>query len=405
MRILWLKTELLHPVDKGGRIRTYHMLRAIARRHHVTYLTLDDGTAAPNAAELASEYSHELVRVPFTPPAKGSANFYGALLGNVFSPLPYAIARYRSQAMTREVERLAQEHDVVVCDFLTPAVNMPASMAIPTVLFQHNVEAMIWARHTEVASTAVKRRYMQEQWRRMVAFEHAACARFDHVVAVSPQDAEVMRTQYGLRAVSDIPTGVDVGYFTPTGAAEAEPFELVFTGSMDWMPNDDAMTWFLADILPLVRQQVPQTRVTIVGRTPSARLEAMAASDPLVTVTGRVPDIRPYLERASVFLVPMRIGGGTRLKIFEAMAMGLPVVSTSIGAEGLPVTDGVDSVLRDDPGSFAAAVVALLGSEHERKRIAQAGQQVVRERYGWEGVADAFMGICESALALELSSR
>jgi glycosyltransferase involved in cell wall biosynthesis len=401
MRILWIKTEFLHPVDKGGRIRTYQMLREIAKSHHVTYLTLDDGTAAPDAPALASEYATDVVRIPFAPPAKGTPGFFRDLLGNVLSPLPYAVSRYRSAAMAREVARLTDKVDVVVCDFLAPAVNVPRTVGTPTVLFQHNVEAMIWERHAAVA-TGIKKRYMAEQWRRMERFERSECLRFDHVIAVSPQDTEVMRSRYGVTRVSDVPTGVDIDYFTPAGTGERRPLELVFTGSMDWMPNDDAMIWFATDVLPLVRAKVPDVHVTIVGRTPSARLQALAAASGM-EVTGRVPDVRPYLERASAFIVPMRVGGGTRLKIYEAMSMGLPVISTSIGAEGLPVVDNETAVLRDDPRSFADAVVRMLEVDDERRRIAEAGQRLVRARFGWSGVADAFMETCASVV--EGSSR
>ena len=397
MRILWLKTEFLHPVDKGGRIRTYQMLREIARQHHVTYLTLDDGTAAPDAEALAAEYAAEVVRIPFAPPAKGSIGFYGDLVGNLFSGLPYAVSRYASTRMREEVARLAGQHDVVVCDFLAPAINVPDRLPVPTVLFQHNVEAMIWERHVQVAASALKKRYMGEQWRRMERFERTACHRFDHVVAVSPQDATVMRERYGITRVSDVPTGVDIDYFTPADRAERNPMELVFTGSMDWMPNDDAMIWFAREILPRVRAKLPDARVTVVGRSPSAALTALAAEHRM-EVTGRVPDVRPYLERASAFIVPMRVGGGTRLKIFEAMSMGLPVISTAVGAEGLPVIDGETAVLRDDPAGFADAVVRLLSSDAERRRIGEEGQRVVRARFGWSGVADAFMDSCNHTL-------
>ena len=403
MRILWIKTEFLHPVDKGGRIRTYQMLREIAKSHHVTYLTLDDGTAAPDAPALASEYASDVVRTPFAPPAKGTPGFYGDLLGNVFSGLPYAVSRYRSAAMAREVTRLTDKVDVVVCDFLAPAVNVPRTVGTPTMLFQHNVEAMIWERHAAVA-TGIRKRYMAEQWRRMERFERDECRRFDHVIAVSPQDTEVMRARYGVSHVSDVPTGVDIEYFTSTGKAERRPRELVFTGSMDWMPNDDAMIWFATEILPLVRAKVPDVHVTIVGRTPSARLQALAEGSGM-EVTGRVPDVRPYLERASAFIVPMRVGGGTRLKIYEAMSMGLPVISTSIGAEGLPVADDETAVLRDDPRSFADAVIRLLEEDDERRRIGDAGQRLVRARFGWGGVADAFMATCASVVEGNSRSR
>ena len=333
MRILWVKTELLHPVDKGGRIRTYQMLKEIARNHHVTYLTLDDGGAAPDALAMASEYAHVVETVRFAPPVKGSAAFYGALARNLLSGLPYAVARYKSAQITMAIAKHAIDTDLVVCDFLAPAVNLPMGLVAPTVLFQHNVEAMIWERHAEVSTSALRRAYMTEQFRRMARFEKDACRSFDHVIAVSEEDAEVMRDRYAAPSVSSVPTGVDVEYFTPADRTIRNPNELVFTGSMDWMPNDDAMIWFLHEILPKVREKMPEVVVTVVGREPSERLRLQASRIGGVEVTGRVPDVRPYLERAAAFIVPMRVGGGTRLKIFEAMSMGLPVISTAIGAE------------------------------------------------------------------------
>ncbi len=399
MRILWVKTELLHPVDKGGRIRSYQMLREIAREHHVTYLTLDDGQAAPDASERASEYSTELVRIPFAPPLKGSVAFYGALARNVLSTLPYAVGRYRSRAMRDAIARLAPSSDLVVCDFLAPAVNMPDSLPVPTVLFQHNVEAMIWERHAQVATSPARRLYMQEQFRRMSAFERVACDRFDRTIAVSPQDAEVMADRYGATRVSHVATGVDVDYFTPASRVEPSTFDLVFTGSMDWMPNDDAMLWFIAEILPRIRSVLPAVTVTVVGRTPSQTLQNAAKSAGGVTVTGRVPDVRPYLERGSVFIVPMRVGGGTRLKIFEAMSMGVPVVSTTIGAEGLPLRDGETISLRDGSEAFADGVVELLENTARRRLLGAAGQGQVRARFGWGGVAREFVEQCRATIA------
>ena len=157
MRILWIKSELLHPVDKGGKIRTYQMLRALARHHRVTYLCLDDGTAATDAIVRAREYAHETVVVPFTPPAKGSARFYGALAANLLSPLPYAIARYCSAAWRAQISKLAEGADLIVCDFLTPSPNIARHLSNQVVLFQHNVEAMIWKRHAEVPQNPLRR--------------------------------------------------------------------------------------------------------------------------------------------------------------------------------------------------------------------------------------------------------
>ncbi len=177
MRILWLKTELLHPVDKGGKIRTYHMLKELKRDHRITYLTLDDGGADKDARELSQEYCHDLICVPIRQRAKFTAGFYAELALNLTSNLPYAVAKYQSAEMRRRIQQLTSKNlfDVVVCDFLAPAINVPRTLSCPAVLFQHNVEAMIWQRHFEVQTSVLKRAYLLGQWRKMRAFESVMC--------------------------------------------------------------------------------------------------------------------------------------------------------------------------------------------------------------------------------------
>lgn len=400
MHLLWLKTELLHPIDKGGKIRTYQMLKHLKAHHRVTYLTLDDGTAAADTPARAAEYCHELVRVPFAPPAKGSVAFFADLARNVVSPLPYAVARYRSTPM-REAIRTAVRTgavDLVVCDFLTPSINIPDDLGVPVLLFQHNVEAAIWQRHTAVASNPVRKAYMREQWRRMKRFEQRECRRVDHVVAVSDADRTTFEREYGVTSVSAVATGVDTDYFQPSPERARHPDQLVFTGSMDWMPNEDGIGWFVREVLPIVRASLPHTQLSIVGRNPTPAVSALADVAPGVRVTGTVPDIRPYLEEAAVVLVPLRVGGGTRLKIFEAMAMECPIVSTTIGAEGLPVADGEDIRIADSAADFAAATVALLRNPPEAARMGAAAAAQVRQRFGWERVTADFGAACEATL-------
>jgi glycosyltransferase involved in cell wall biosynthesis len=420
LRILWLKTELLHPVDKGGKIRTYHMLRALRREHHVTYLTLDDGSGAADAEARAAEYCHELVRVPFGVRAKFSAGFYAELAANLVSSLPYFMKKYESAGMRREIEARgrAGEFDVLVCDFLQPSVNVPARLPFATVLFQHNVEAMIWKRHYEVQRNPVKKAYLYGQWRKSFAYERAACRRFDAVVAVSREDAETMRRDYGVERVADVPTGVDTDYFRPgaylgdgnnnngahrsggdneQGAARA-PHNLVFTGSMDWLPNEDAIQYFTREIMPLVKERVPDVTLTVVGRNPYASLVDLSKRDPSIIVTGRVDDVRPYMDGAAAYVVPIRVGGGTRLKIYEAMAMEQPIVSTTIGAEGLPVRDGSHLLLADTPQAFAAAVVRVLTDKPFAAALGQSAARLVREEFGWQRVAASFTEISREAV-------
>lgn len=399
LRILWLKTELLHPVDKGGKIRTYQMLKALKREHHVTYLTLDDGEAASDAAERAGEYCHELVRVPHRTREKFSAGFYAELAANLVSPLPYFMKKYESAEMRREVSARANsaDFDVLVCDFLNPAVNVPTRLPIPAVLFQHNVEAMIWKRHYEVQSNPLKKAYLYGQWRKAFAYERAACRRFQMVVTVSRDDAETIRRDYGVESVADVPTGVDTEFFRPSLGVTVEPHSLVFTGSMDWLPNEDAIQFFTREIMPLVRERVPRVKLTVVGRKPYASLLELSKRDSSIVVTGRVEDVRPFMERAAAYVVPIRVGGGTRLKIYEAMAMEKPVVSTTIGAEGLPLREGEDLLIADTPRAFADAVVRVLTDEALARGLGERSASKVREQFGWDKVAAVFAEACGRA--------
>ena len=398
VRILWLKTELLHPVDKGGKIRSYNMLKALKRNCQITYLTLDDGTADNTARELASEYCHELVCIPHRRREKFTTGFYVELVLNLASVLPYAIKKYESAEMRREIRKRVGTFDVLICDFLAPAVNVPRDLNCATVLFQHNVEAMIWKRHYEVQTNAARKAYLFRQWRKMFDFEAATCPRYDCVVAVSREDREQMEREYHVKNVYDVPTGVDTDFFRPGGAVERQSHNLVFTGSMDWLPNEDAIRYFTEQIMPRIKQSVPDVTLTVVGRDPYPGLLELSKRDPSVIVTGRVEDVRPYMDQAAVYIVPLRIGGGTRLKIYEAMAMEKAIVSTSIGAEGLPVTNETEILLADTPESFADSVVKLLQDQNLANAIGQRAAARVRQEFGWESVADSFATICERAM-------
>src|SRR5579862_5903837 len=378
MRILWIKTELLHPVDKGGRIRTYQMLRALSRQHHVTYLCLDDGGAAPDAIERAREYAQEVVAVPFRPPPKSGAGLTVALLRNLLSPLPYAVARYHSPALREQVKRLAASADLIVCDFLFPSLNVPDQLPAPAVLFQHNVEAKIWERYVSVPQHPLRRAYFRLQWQRMRRHEARECRRFAHVVAVSALDAEIIRRKYAVTSVDFVPTGVDLEYFSSSPPQPRESRELVFVGSMDWMPNDDGIRWFASEVFTRVQHRVKDVRLVVVGRSPSQGLRELASRNQAIEVTGTVADVRPYLQRATLSVVPLRVGGGTRLKIYEAMAMGVPVVATAIGAEGLPLRNGEHLLIADTPDEQVSAICTLLADPARAARLAANALQIGR---------------------------
>jgi glycosyltransferase involved in cell wall biosynthesis len=215
----------------------------------------------------------------------------------------------------------------------------------------------------------------------------------------------MMERDYGVAKVYDIPTGVDVDFFKASNSTSARANSLVFTGSMDWLPNEDAMRYFINDILPIVKQRIPEVQLTIVGRNPYPSLVELAQRNPALTVTGRVDDVRRYIEDAVAFIVPIRIGGGTRLKIYEAMAMEKPVISTTIGAEGLPVHDGEQLLIADDPKMFAEAVVKVLSDPEFATRLGADGAQLVRQNFGWPGVAATFADLCRVAIVDKTSKK
>ena len=376
------------------------MLKELKRDHHITYLALDDGSVDERAREQATEYCHELACLPHYQREKFTAGFYAELFLNLASSLPYAIKKYESPEMRREVAERAENGsvDVVVCDFLAPAANVPQGLPCASVLFQHNVEAMIWKRHVEVQTNPIRKRYLRMQWQKMAKFEAEMCRVFDSVVAVSVEDREHLKTEYGARQVYDVPTGVDTEFFTPTSNEKVIEHNLVFTGSMDWLPNEDGIRYFTEEILPLVRKSVPDASLTVVGRNPYPSLLELSKRDSKVVVTGRVDDVRPYMERAAVYIVPLRVGGGTRLKIYEAMAMEKPIVSTTIGAEGLPITDGIELRIADTPEAFATAVTELFRDPQSANTMGSRAAAVVREKFGWSGVANRFAEICDKAI-------
>ncbi|HEV2829280.1 MAG TPA: glycosyltransferase [Pyrinomonadaceae bacterium] len=397
MRVLWLKTELLHPIDKGGKIRTYNMLKELKRKHQITYLALDDGSATADERHSAREYCHEFVPVPHSQVEKFTPRFYVDLARNLASSSPYFMTKYQSpkmrQAIVDQVSR--NGFDVLVCDFLMPSINVPKDLECPTLLFQHNVEAMIWRRHYEVQTHPLKKAYFYNQWIKTRRFERDICRRFDQVATVSAHDRDTIAKDYQVGEVIDVPTGVDTDYFRPRGLERQSPYNLVFTGSMDWLPNEDAIRYFTEHIIPLIKRQVPEVTLTVVGRNPSARLLDLTKLDSSIIVTGRVEDVRPYIERAAAFIVPLRIGGGTRLKIFEAMAMEKAVISTTIGAEGLPVRHEAEVLLADSPETFANTVVRVLRNPSLGNDLGKRAANVVRQSFGWGPVADSFARICE----------
>ena len=400
MRILVHGSQLLYPTNTGGRIRTSKLFEKLSRHHDITWVCLRRPEETDAQVEAMKACCSRIETFPIIEAEKFSPEFYRDLARNIVSPHPYVVEKYFQPAMRQRLSELIEkEHfDLLLCDFLQPSLNVLDLPFSPRVLFQHNVESVIFERHYKEKKGLAAKSYLYMQWRKLLSYEGKAARWFDHNIMVSEEDCNTMKRLYGVTNCSAIPTGVDADYFQPQPGAESAENELVFTGSMDWLPNVDGITWFAEEILPLIKRELP-VKVWVVGRKPLPAVSELASKHKEIEVTGTVDDVRPYMGRARVYMVPLRIGGGTRMKIYEAMAMGLPVVSTRVGAEGLPVHDGKDIVLADEPAAFARSIVDLLRDAGRRRALGAAGRRLTTESFSWDVVARRFGDICESVVA------
>jgi glycosyltransferase involved in cell wall biosynthesis len=398
LRILWAKAGKILPVHSGGNIRSYHILRQLATRHQVVFFSYYGGGRDP-------DYEQELERrlrgaVSLCTGTRGTTWLRRSLDYCVRLPMdaPYAVGRFKSAAVEERLGTWFRERrfDVAVCDFLDAAVNFPRALAFPTVLFQHNVESEIWRRHALSTRNPASRLLYRVEYRKMLRYEQNTLPRFHHIIAVSEHDRQVMGKWTDPSRITVVPTGVDLEQYRPGPSSGASEALVLFVGAMDWEPNVDAVEYFCREIWPSIRAKVPAARFRVVGRDPSRRVRRLASSS--VEVVGAVPFVADHLRDAAVVVVPLRVGGGTRLKIYEAMAVGKAVVSTSVGAEGLDVHHQQDILLADDPSAFAGAVTRLLQDVELRRRYERAAAALAA-RYDWAVIGDQFAQVLETVVA------
>jgi sugar transferase (PEP-CTERM/EpsH1 system associated) len=402
MNILLTLRQPLLPADSGGKVRSLNIFSRLAKRatiHAVSFA--DQRQEAGSIAEMARLFE-TYTTVHWEEKHKYSAGFYGEVLASQLGAWPYYLAKCNRPEFVEAVESLLKRKrfDLVLCDFLHTAAPLVGLPARPKVVFQHNVEYLLRKRKWAAEKNMARKWIFHGEWTKTRAIEQNVCRSFDHVLSVSEDDESEIRREFRVEKTSVLPTGVDTNYFRPEAATDAAiSGRIVFVGSMDWDPNESGMIWFLREVYPLLRAVRSNVSVSIVGRNPSPRLRAIAEEDPSVELTGTVSDVRPYIAQAEVVIVPLLVGGGTRIKIPEAMAMAKPVVSTTIGAEGLPFKHGRDLCLADDPDDFAETVVTLLRQPSLRAAIGNGARKAVVENHSWEKVVGKLEDVLERVVA------
>jgi len=397
MKILWVKPGKLLPLDTGGKLRTYNILRHLSKQHAVTYLSYYSGNRDSQYELEISEHLPGAVSVHGVPPYTSGFQRYLDYVLRLPSFVPYSVCRFTSAHVRRLIEDWisAQRFDVAVCDFLASALNFPPELAIPVILFQHNVEGLLWRRRAQFETKWLHRLSAEIECAKMTRFEPRQVRRFHHVFAVSDHDRDAMSAIVDREHITVIPTGVDVTKFHYDPELRPAAPLVVFAGSMDWAPNIDAVEYFCREIWPHVLAQVPEGRFRIVGRDPHARVRKLVSTS--VEVTGTVPSVVEHFREAAVLVVPLRMGGGTRIKIYEGMALGKATVSTPIGAEGLDVRHGHDILLADNPRLFARYVAALLRDENTRREFEAAAAATAR-KHDWSMVTEHLMAALQRAV-------
>jgi glycosyltransferase involved in cell wall biosynthesis len=389
MNILLTLRQPLLPADTGGKVRSLNILSRLAKRASIHAVSFADPVYEASAISEMKHLFDSYTPVFWHEAKKYSPSFYAEILASQYGPWPYFLAKCNRREFVSTVRalRARRRFDVLFCDFLHTAAPLLDFPFKPKIVFEHNVEFLLRKRKCDVEKNPLRNWVLRNEWTKTRTIEAAVCQRFDQVLTVSDDDQDTMLREFGVANTSVLPTGVDTDYFAPF-ATGTKPGRMAFVGSMDWDPNEDAMVWFLQNVYSRISLAAPSASLCVIGRNPSSRLHAIAARYPNVELTGRVSDVRPYLAEAEVVIVPLRVGGGTRIKIPEAMAMAKAVVSTSIGAEGLPFRNGREICIADAPEAFAESVIALLHDRPFRNTVAAAARKVVVEKHGWDSVVD-----------------
>lgn len=384
LNILFVTTKLPYPPLDGGRIAVLETIKRLSGRgHHVT-LCCFSYSDDPQKVKVMEQFCnvkliHRDTRSRLVP----------ALL-NIFSPISYTISKYRCKKMGKMISLLltSQLFDLVHIEHLHMAHYLPIvkTYGLPVILREQNVETLLVDRFAQKVR-GLQSLYARTQVAKLRRFESTACEQADLCLAITDEDEKRLRELNPRIKTAVVPAGVDIEYFNPKNRSLEEPYTIVSVASMDWLPNTDGILWFCNQVFPQIKQQLPQIKLYLVGNNPPTSIQKLADSKNII-VTGFVEDVREYIARGSVFIVPLRIGSGMRLKILQAMAMGKTVISTYIGAEGIKATHGKNVLLANNPEEFATLTLYALNNPTLRQQIGREARRLVEVYYSWDRIVD-----------------
>jgi glycosyltransferase involved in cell wall biosynthesis len=396
-RILMLTSRLPYPPREGHQLRSWHLLRALASAHEVTLLSFVRSDDLPDQCAPLRAAVSRLETFPILA-EQSRTTLAVSLAKSVLGARPFVAEKYASLRLRARVAELAGAADVVHVDML-PLMGLVAGLPVvpPLVLNAHNVEHRLLRQRAAIETRAAQRLFLRGQIAKLAEFERAACRRAARVLACSHDDADELALLAPRTPVSVVPNGVDIERIDAVPRAAPQAAQLVFVGQMGWFPNRDGVAWFLDEILPRILERRPDTTFVVVGRSDGLKVPARVAH--AVRPTGFVDDVAPLVRASVVYVVPLRSGSGTRLKVLEAMACARPIVSTRIGAQGIDLTHERDVLFADDAACFARAVLGLLDDAQRAARLGAAARALAQARYDWSTIGRELLAVYGAMLA------
>ncbi|WDE05006.1 glycosyltransferase [Thalassomonas viridans] len=388
-KILFITTRLPYPANEGHQIRTYNLLKRICPAHEVHYLSLQRKDDDPSAAAHLETMCRSVQVFPIAN-EHSKVRFAKDLLQGFLSSTPFVVRKYFSRDLARAIEEklAAESFDLVHFDMLPLAQYAGLLGQTPYVLNNHNVESLLLKRRAENAAFLPEKIFFNNQAKSLHHFEVNACQQAKETFVCSPIDADILNSLSPAANISVVENGVDTGFFSP-GKQEQTANSLVFVGGMGWFPNKDGMIFFMEEVMPKILAHIPDARLTLVGK--STGIEIPGALRDHITVTGFVDDFRPIVAGAAVYILPIRVGSGTRLKLLEAMAMGKAIVSTSVGAEGIDLTADENIIYADDAEAFARGIIALLTDQTKTASFGHSARELATGKYDWDIIANKLL--------------